>query len=86
VRAFPAGAAVEIHLPGHVRTFRDFCVHLGIITLGIQDLRRFGADAGALTPEQRRALAEELRHYESFTHVIEMISKGTLRACDRALQ
>ncbi len=26
---------MEIHLPGHVRTFRDFCIHLGIITLGI---------------------------------------------------
>jgi hypothetical protein len=214
VRAFPAGAAMEIHLPGHVRTFRDFCVHLGIITLGSlialgleqvveahhrakigretvvsfrgelaydrqqvlevmaataglrgqlqtqiavieaerepaakaaipieypqihfdyiasaswetaiatqalyyipaadakrfseaygvfslfmdeergglaawQNLRRFGTDAGALTPEQRRALVEELRRYESFTYVIDMIGKGTLQACDRALQ
>ena len=51
-----------------------------------QDLRRFGADAAALTPEQRRALVEELRRYESFTYVIEMIGKGTLQTCDRALQ
>ena len=51
-----------------------------------QDLRRFGADAAALTPEQRRALVEQLRRYESFTYVIDMIGKGTLQACDRALQ
>jgi hypothetical protein len=51
-----------------------------------QDLRRFGADAAALTPEQRRALVEQLRRYESFTYVIEMIGKGTLQTCDRALQ
>jgi hypothetical protein len=51
-----------------------------------QDLRRFGPDAAALTPEQRRALVEQLRRYESFTYVIDMIGKGTLQACDRALQ
>jgi hypothetical protein len=74
---------MEIHLPGHVRTFRDFLVHLGIITLGILIAL---SDAAALTPDQRRSLVEQLRRYENFTYVIEMIGKGTLEVCDRALQ
>ena len=35
VRTFPDGAAMEFHLPGPIRNFKDFFIHLGIITLGI---------------------------------------------------
>src|SRR5262249_20644489 len=38
-----------------------------------QDLRIYGDDAAHLSPEQRRALIEQLRRYENFTHVIDMI-------------
>lgn len=51
-----------------------------------QDLRSFGLDATALAPEQRRALIEQLRRYDSYTQVIDLVGKGTLAACDRALQ
>lgn len=50
-----------------------------------QDLRRFGDDAAVLTPSQRRDFIEQLHRYESYTYVVEMIGKGTLGDCDRAL-
>ena len=50
-----------------------------------QDLRRFGASPSALTKEQRVALIEELRRYDSFTYAIDAIGKGTLHSCDLAL-
>jgi hypothetical protein len=50
-----------------------------------QDLRRFGDDAGMLTASQRRDFIEQLHRYESYTYVVEMIGKGTLADCDRAL-
>jgi hypothetical protein len=51
-----------------------------------QDLRRFGDDAGVLTPAQRRDFIEQLHRYESYTHVVEMIGRGTLKDCDEALE
>jgi hypothetical protein len=51
-----------------------------------QDLRSFGEDAALLTPDRRRALIEQLRRYESFTYVIDLVGKGALQSCDRALQ
>jgi hypothetical protein len=51
-----------------------------------QDLRSFGEDAALLTPDRRRALIEQLRRYESFTYVIDVVGKGALQSCDRALQ
>jgi hypothetical protein len=51
-----------------------------------QDLRIYGDDAAQLTPEQRRGLIEQLRRYENFTHVIDIIGKGALESLDRALQ
>jgi hypothetical protein len=51
-----------------------------------QDLRSFGPDAAALSPEQRRALIQQLHRYQSYTYVIDTIGKGTLEACDQALQ
>jgi hypothetical protein len=33
-----------------------------------------------------RAVSEQLRHYESFMYVIDMVGKGALQACDQALQ
>ena len=51
-----------------------------------QDLRGFGEDAAVLTPDRRRALIEQLHRYESFTYVIDVVGKGALQACDRALR
>jgi hypothetical protein len=51
-----------------------------------QDLRIYGDDAARLAPEQRRALIEQLRRYENFTHVIDLIGKGSLESIDRALK
>jgi hypothetical protein len=51
-----------------------------------KDMRIFGNDSAQLTPDQRRELIEQLRHYESFTYVIDMVGKGALQACDRVLQ
>jgi hypothetical protein len=51
-----------------------------------QDLRIYGEDATRLSPEQRRALIEQLRRYENFTHVIDMIGRGALESLDRALR
>jgi hypothetical protein len=50
-----------------------------------QDLRRFGQDAGILTPGQRRDFIEQLHRYESYTYVVEMIGQGTLQDCEHAL-
>jgi len=50
-----------------------------------ESLRRFGSDPAALSPEQRRALVEQLRRYESHTYLIEMIGKSALQSCERAL-
>ncbi|HEX4389591.1 MAG TPA: hypothetical protein VH109_13275 [Steroidobacteraceae bacterium] len=51
-----------------------------------QDLRIFGDDASRLSPEQRRALIEQLRRYENFTHVIDTIGRGALQSIDGALR
>jgi hypothetical protein len=51
-----------------------------------QDMRRFGTDPAALSKEQRSRLVEELRRYESFTHAIDLVGKGTLESCDAALK
>jgi hypothetical protein len=51
-----------------------------------EDMRRFGSDAAALSKEQRNQLIEELRRYETFTHAIDLIGKGTLTSCDAALK
>jgi hypothetical protein len=57
------------------------------IGVGIwQDLRRFGDDPAALSKEQRATLIEEFRRYESHTKTVEAVGKGTLEACERALQ
>jgi hypothetical protein len=45
-----------------------------------QDLRIYGDDAARLSPEQRRALIEQLRRYENFTHVIDMVGRAHSRA------
>ena len=50
-----------------------------------RDLRRFGTSPAALTKEQRVALIEDLRRYDSFTYAIDSIGKGTLHSCDLAL-
>jgi hypothetical protein len=50
-----------------------------------QDLRRFGDDAGTLSPVQRRDFIEQLHRYESYTYVVEMIGRGTLKDCQAAL-
>lgn len=51
-----------------------------------QELLRFGTDAAVLTPEQRLRLIEQLNAYAGFTHVVEMLGKGTLETCDEALR
>jgi hypothetical protein len=51
-----------------------------------QDLRVYGDDASRLSPEQRRALIEQLRRYENFTHVIDTIGRGALQSIDGALR
>ena len=48
-------------------------------------LRRFGDDPAALTPDQGRALVEQLRRYESHTYLIETAGKSALQSCERAL-
>jgi hypothetical protein len=51
-----------------------------------QNMRRFGNSAAALSKEQRSALIEELRRYESFTYAVELVGKGTLKSCEAALR
>ena len=51
-----------------------------------QDMRVFGNDSVRLTPDERRALIEQLHRYESFTYVIDMMGRAAIQACDRALQ
>jgi hypothetical protein len=53
-----------------------------------RDLGNGDRDPGpVLHPGRRRqAVVEALRRYASFTVVIDMVGKGTLQACDRALQ
>jgi hypothetical protein len=51
-----------------------------------QDLHRFGEDPAGLTADQRRALIEQFRRYESYTHLIDSIGKTTLRVCEEALK
>jgi hypothetical protein len=50
------------------------------------NMRRFGNSPAALSKEQRSALIEELRRYESFTYAIDMVGKGTLKSCEAALR
>jgi hypothetical protein len=55
--------------------------------LGIwQDLRRFGDDPAALTPDQQRDMIEQFRRYESYTYTIDTIGKGALQSCAEALK
>ncbi len=51
-----------------------------------QNMRRFGNSPAALSKEQRSALIEELRRYESFTYAVELVGKGTLKSCEAALR
>ena len=51
-----------------------------------QDMRSFGSDATPLSAEQRRALLEQFRRYESSTYVIDLVGRGALQACERALK
>jgi hypothetical protein len=51
-----------------------------------QSLHRFGTDPKALGKEQRSALIEELRRYDSVLIVIEFAGKGALKSCDDALK
>jgi hypothetical protein len=51
-----------------------------------QNLHRFGTDPKALSKEQRAALIEELRRYDSVLIVIEFAGKGALKSCDDALK
>jgi hypothetical protein len=70
------------------RAYGAFAVFMNEERTGVaawQDLRRFGVDAGILTPGQRRDFIEQLHRYESYTYVVEMIGQGTLRDCERAL-
>jgi len=50
-----------------------------------EDLRSFGDDAGGLAPEQRRALIERLRRYETFAVVLESAGQNALTKCNEAL-
>ncbi len=68
---------------GVLRLFQDI-ERSGLSTW--QDMRSFGTDAAALSPQQRQALIEQLHRYDSFTYVIDLAGKGALEACDRALQ
>jgi hypothetical protein len=70
------------------RAYGAFAVFMNEEHTGVaawQDLRRFGEDAGVLTPGQRRDFIEQLHRYESYTYVVEMIGQGTLQDCERAL-
>ena len=70
------------------RAYGAFAVFMNEERTGVaawQDLRRFGQDAGVLTPAQRRDFIEQLHRYESYTYVVEMIGQGTLQDCERAL-
>jgi len=51
-----------------------------------QEMRSFGSDAAPLSAEQRRALLQQFRRYESFTYVIDLVGRGALQACERALK
>jgi hypothetical protein len=51
-----------------------------------RDMRRFGLDQTLLTKDERSALIEELRRYESYTYAIELIGKGAMKSCAEALQ
>jgi len=39
-----------------------------------------------LTPDERRALFEQLQRYQSFSEVIEMMGRAAIQACEPALQ
>jgi len=51
-----------------------------------QELHGFGTDAAALTPEQRRSLIQQLQRYDGYASVLAVVGRGTLAACERALQ
>lgn len=51
-----------------------------------QDMRRFGDDPALLSKDERINLIEELRRYESYSHAIELIGKGSMKSCADALQ
>lgn len=51
-----------------------------------QDVRAYGDDPKAVTPDQRRALIERLRRYENFTYTLELVGRGAKQACEIALK
>jgi hypothetical protein len=50
------------------------------------DLQGFGEDLSALTPDQRRALAEQLHRYDSLTFSLDGLGQEVLKAVDEALR
>lgn len=50
------------------------------------ELHRYGVDPAALSVEERRALIEALRVYESSTYFLELIGNDTLKTCESALK
>ncbi len=51
-----------------------------------QDMHVFGDDRSKLSADDRRSLVERLRQYAAFTHTLDLVGKGALESCDRALQ
>jgi hypothetical protein len=50
------------------------------------DLQAFGEDLSVLTPEQRRALIEQLHRYDSFIFSLDSAGQGVLKASEEALR
>lgn len=50
------------------------------------DLQAYGEDLSAMTPDQRRALAEQLHRYDSFTFSLDSAGEGVLKSTDEALR
>jgi hypothetical protein len=76
-------------LKGYEEAYGVFNLFLDVERTGLtrwEELRIFGDDSATLTAEQRRALLEQLRRYENFTYIIDMLGKAALQSCDRALQ
>jgi len=51
-----------------------------------QNLRSFGLDPAAMTPDQRRQLIERLRRYQADLVVLESAGKNTKEACRAAVE
>ena len=50
------------------------------------EMHAFGDDPSRLAPEQRRALIEQLRRYESLSFAVDSIGRTALGKCDAALK